>query len=334
MRARGDDSESRSITIRVNGDDNLYNSSVVTTIATNITQNSAQINGLITSTQSNNINTYFEYGTNVYLGMRTPSRTTNGNMSFSEYLTNLSPNTIYYFRAVSEGSNGISRGAIEVFRTTGYVSNNNNYENNNNTNTNTTTRIIREVVQGTTVYGSISPIMLRIENRYQMIGVGDIIDYTVFYKNISISRLTNPMVQVFIPEGITLVNSSLGTYSEDDRVLSVPINDLEPNDEGIIYLQARVDSIDSTLAQIVTTTVLIYTNPNGAQENAMAYVLNNPGNANSLGAAAFFGGRILGMTLIGWLLLIVLILILILITRTYYYRRNTTVTTHSTTTHQ
>lgn len=318
LRARGNGSESRSIKIRVGNDDNIYNSSVVTTIATNITQNSAQINGLITSVNRNNDTTYFEYGTSVYLGLRTPSRNSNNNMSFGEYLTNLSPNTIYYFRAVSEGSNGISRGAIEIFRTLGYESNNNNY--NNNT---TTTKIIREVVQGETVYGSLSPIMLQIENRYQMIGVGDTIDYTVFYKNISISKLTNPMVQVFIPEGITLINSSIGTYSKDDRILSVPIHDLEPNDEGTIYIQAEVDSIDSTLAQIVTTAVLIYTNPNGAQENAMAYVLNNPGNSNLLGASAFFGGKILGMNLIGWLLLIIIILLLILLTRTYYSQKKT-----------
>ncbi|HEY5589350.1 MAG TPA: hypothetical protein VIK86_10420, partial [Candidatus Paceibacterota bacterium] len=70
--------------------------------------------------------------------------------------------------------------------------------------------------------------------------------------------------------------------------------------------------------------------PNGAQENAMAYVLNNPkvvNNSNLLGASAFFGGMF-GMGLIGWLLLIIFIMILILIARNFYSRKNTTTTPH------
>lgn len=46
-------------------------------------------------------------------------------------------------------------------------------------NTNTT-KVIREVVQGTTVYSNLSPVVLKIENRYQMLGVGDVIEYTCF----------------------------------------------------------------------------------------------------------------------------------------------------------
>jgi len=62
--------------------------------------------------------------------------------------------------------------------------------------------------------------MLKIENKYQSIGVGDVVDYVVTYKNISSSKLTNPMVQVVIPKGITLTNLSRGTYSEDNSISS------------------------------------------------------------------------------------------------------------------
>jgi hypothetical protein len=130
------------------------------------------------------------------------------------------------------------------------------------------------------------------------------------------------MVQVTIPQGLTLLNSSRGTYSEQDHIVSVPIEDLYPDAEGVIYIQARVDAIDANLAQIVTTAILVYTNPNGAQENAMAYVLNNPRNVNLLGASAFFGGNILGLGLIGWLIIIILIMLLILAARSYERRNN------------
>jgi len=324
LSAQGNRNDSRSIQINVNYNaiptpGQVYNSNVVTTVATNISQTGAQINGLITNSNYTNSNTYFEYGTEVTLGSRTTAKTITGTTNFSDYLTGLSPNTIYFFQAVSESSNGVSRGAVEVFQTLGAVNNN--------------PQVIKQVVyqQGTTVAGSQSPIALKIENRYQAIGVGDVIDYVVTYKNIGKSKLVHPMVQVFIPKGITPVNVSKGTYSEDSRTLSVPIDDLNSNNEGTIYLQAKVDSIQANLAQIVTTAVLVYTNPSGAQENAMAYVLNNPkasdSNSNLLGASAFFGSMF-GMGLIGWLLLIIFIMILVLIARTFYSRQNTNTITH------
>jgi len=323
LRARGDNgSDSESIKINVDYDDSdyvFYNTNVITTVATNISQTGAQVNGLITGSNNGNNITYFEYGTTAYLGMRTPSRQIGGNTNFNEFLTNLSPNTFYYFRAVGDGSAGIARGSIEVFKTTGYVE---NY--------NTTTKIVKEkeyIIQGTTVSGTDSPVVLRIENKYQTIGVGDVIDYVVFYKNISSTTLSRPMIQVFIPKGITITNASRGTYSDNNRTLSAPIEDLTPGAEGVIYLQARVDSLEANLAQVVTTAVLVYTTPNGAQENAMAYALNNPKVDSLLGASAFFGGMF-GMSLIGWLLLIILIMLLILAARTFYSKRNTTTINH------
>jgi hypothetical protein len=320
LRASGNSTDTRTIQINVNNNYTpvtpIYNSNVVTTVATNISQTGAQLNGIVTNSVYGNANTYFQYGTTVNMGIRTATRTVNGNSNFNDFVSNLSSNTIYYFQAFSEDTNGVSQGAIQVFKTLGYSTGV------------ITTPVKQVIIQGPTVSSSSSPIVLRIENKYQSFGIGDIVDYTVYYKNISSSKLTHPMVQVIIPEGITLTNTSRGTYSENDRTLSVPIEDLNPNDEGVIYLQARVDSLDANLAQIVTTAILVYTNPNGAQENAMAYVLNNPKVTNLLGASAFFG-NIFGLGLLGWLILIILILLLVLIARSLYNqkRRNVVTTT-------
>ena len=287
------------------------NKNVVTTVATNINTSSAQLNGYITNSTFYNSSTYFEYGTTVNLGQRTNSKTAYSNTNMNDIVTGLDSNTIYYFRAVGVTTSGTSYGNIEVFRT---------LSTNTYSDTNTTKTIY---VQGNTVSGTQSPIMLNITNKYEVIGAGDLVDYTVTYKNISKSKLVKPMVQVVLPTNFTLVNASRGTYSVDTHTLSAAISDLASGEEGILYLQARVDSIPSNNAQIVTTAIIVYTNTNNAQENAMAYVLNVPKfmtgattTGSLLGASAFFGG-FFSIGLIGWLLIILLILIIILIARSY-----------------
>jgi len=295
------------VSFRTTGEPVVYvNKNVVTTVATNITRGEAQVNGYITNSNYYNSNVHFEYGTTVNLGLRTASKTTNGNSSFSDYITGLSPNTIYFFQAVGQGSDGTSRGNIEVFRT---LANN----------------VVRPIIiQGETIIGKDSPIMLQISNKYELIGKGDIVDYVVTYKNIGNSRLTNPMVQVVIPTNMTLINASRGTYSVDTNTLSAEVENLEKGQEGVIYLQARVEKIPLNSAQIVTTAILVYTSSNGAQENAMAYVMNSPKinqNDSYMGASAFFAG-FLSIGFIGWLIILLIILILILIARSFYKRED------------
>ena len=301
-------SQTQSVTVNVNNyvppPTPIYNTCAVTGVVTNIGQNSATLNGLVTNSSTYNGNTYFEYGTDVVLGSQTTARYIGSNTTFSETLTGLSPKTIYFYRLVSNcGNGGISRGSIEIFQTSGT----------------TTTTIIR---QGTTVIGTESPIMLKIENRYQSFRVGDSVDYTITYKNISNRTLTHPVLQVILPKGIAFLNSSRGTYSSDTYTVTVSLEDLVPNVEGIVYVQGRVDSIDSGNAQIVTTALLVYTAKNGAQENAMAYVLNNPivSSGFGLGAAALFGSMF-GIGILGWMILLILILLAILLFRKIYRKQ-------------
>ncbi|MEA3399073.1 MAG: hypothetical protein U9R00_01010 [Patescibacteria group bacterium] len=275
------------------------NFSVATTIATNIQKTTAILNGLITNNNSS-VNSYFEYGSTVNLGYKTSSRNvTVGPVNAS--INGLIPNTIYFFRNVAEGPNGIVRGTIEVFRTLSDGSK-------------------PVVVQGKTVIGEESPIMLKIENRYEYIQAGDIVDYVVAYKNIGENKLTQPVLQVVIPKGFTFENASRGEYEFLTDTLTVPLEDLDSEDEGEVYIRAKVNSILKDRNQIVTSALLVYTNPNEAQENAIAYVINIPRENNSLGAAALFGNWLPG-GLLFWLLIITIILVIILIVRTYRNRK-------------
>jgi hypothetical protein len=292
----------------------IYNACAVTTVATNVSRNGAQVNGLVTSNGSSSA--YFEYGTTASLGLQTQPRQVNG--PYYEILSGLNAGTTYYFRSVANcGNGGTSRGTIETFTT---LSNPVVTTTTTTTVPTTTTRVVRQIVQGTTVVGTESPIMLHIENRYQYIGVGDTIDYVVTYKNIGSALLTHPILQVVVPKGIVLTNASRGTYSIETNTLTVQLEDLYPGAEGVVYAQGHVEVMPENTAQIVTTAILVYTSPNGAQENAIAYVLNNPKDlTNVLGASAFFAGIFPG-SLLGWLLLIILILIILLIARSFSRR--------------
>ena len=296
----------RTVYVSVNNPVPVYNACAVTTISTNVTQTSATLNGLISNGSYSSSNTYFEYGPTSGLGQRTSSRSISGGNAFSETIYGLNPGTTYYFRLVGD-CNGASYGSIGAFTTISH--------------TVAPTQIIK-YIQGTTVVGVSSPIQLKIENRYESIGRGDEIDYTITYKNIGKTTLTDSVLQVVVPEGIVITNSSKGSYVNDTHTLTVLLNDLSPKEEGVVYMQAKVNSIPSDMAKVVTTAILVYTNKSGVQENAIAYVLNIPksGDNSLLGAAALFGG-LSSMSLIGWLLLILLVLLIILLVRKYFFQR-------------
>jgi hypothetical protein len=94
---------------------------VTTQNATNLSKNSATLNGLI---NPNNANTtvWFEYGTSSNLSTyNETSHLAFGSFNYystlSQGIGNLNPNTTYYFRAVGNNSRGTVRGAILSFTT-------------------------------------------------------------------------------------------------------------------------------------------------------------------------------------------------------------------------
>ncbi len=275
--------------------------SVVTTIATNVSRNNATLNGILLDTSGLSTDVYFEYGTSVNLGARTNSKNLGAGTSlpFNEYIGNLAPNTIYFFRAMANNANGIAKGNIEVFRTPGGG-------------------VTPPPVNPPTVD---SKIMLKIENRYQFVSVGDTIDYTITYQNISKTKITKPLLQVIVPRYVAYLNSSRGTFAADTNTLNVQVEDLAPGAGGVVYLQGRVLSLPENNADIVTTAYIAYTNGSGAQDSAMAYVLNSPRAGNNLTASAFGAGFFPG-SLCGWLLWVVIILLILWALREIFRSRN------------
>ena len=95
--------------------------SITTTNANNITSTSATINGLVNGSNlysTYNIETWFQYGTSTNFEYSTVHNNSNsGYANFTSNVANLTPNTIYYFRAVAQNPQGIIYGSTNSFRT-------------------------------------------------------------------------------------------------------------------------------------------------------------------------------------------------------------------------
>ena len=319
LRAFGNNgNDSRTISVTV-GTNIVNNNCVATNAATSISSTGVQFNGALVG--ANSSSTYFEYGTTVSFGRQTIFRPTYGTNSFSEVVSNLSPNTLYFYRLVSNCGSGQVFGQTQSFQTSSATIFN---------------RIIQtfvpqrtvEIRQNESVFvntvGTISPVMLEITNKYEAFGEGDTVEYTVKYRNIGNTVLTKSLLQIIVPSGIVISNTSInGSYVQKDNIISFQLADIYPGMEGTVYAQGTVVNMPNNDGKIVSKALLIYTTQNNTQENAIAYVTNVPKNFNNstLGAAAFFGG-LFSIGFLGWLLILILLLLIILLVRSYYYQRN------------
>ena len=156
-------------------------------------------------------------------------------------------------------------------------------------------------------------------NKYELVRLNDLIDYTITYKNTGKTKLVNSKLKVFLPEYIDYINSQRGNYDRSTRELTVNLENLNPADGGVLYMQGRVIDTPVNNTQIVTSAMFEYINEKNANESVMAYVVNRTGeniNNTNLAAGAFFAW--LGsLSLCFWLFLIILILLAIMFSRMY-----------------
>lgn len=91
--------------------------SVTTLSATSITQNAAIIRGNLTSTGGTSTARYFRYGTTTAMTSSVSKGATTSTGEYTHVLSNLEPNTTYYFEAYAINSEGSSYGGRLSFKT-------------------------------------------------------------------------------------------------------------------------------------------------------------------------------------------------------------------------
>ncbi|MEK7593912.1 MAG: hypothetical protein AAB471_01965 [Patescibacteria group bacterium] len=305
--------------------------SATTLLATNVGQTSARLNALALTNQNynysyNNSNYYlslsyaspsgyFEWGTDSSLGITntTPSQTigTAPSVSFFASLFGLQPNTRYYYRAVVTNSQGTFKGDIMNF-TTGT----------NVTRDNSPTVIVKNTTTVPTGTAKPSLMGLSIDRSGVCAPRGENIEYVVTYKNTSARALKDVVLRVILPAELSFKDTNRGTYSDKDNSVVVSIGAVAAGEEGTVRVRADVGRTAETGKTIVITAALVDTDSgSGAQEEVVAYSLNNicAGTGVTQAAASFFGGDgFFPSTFLGWLLLVLVILGLILVSRKFY----------------
>jgi uncharacterized repeat protein (TIGR01451 family) len=283
--------------------------SVVTTDASSIGRSTAVLNGIAISSELDIDEMWFEWGSTVNLG-RVTSHTNidaSGTRSLARSISGLSTNTIYYFRAVAEDSDGnIERGLRKTFRT------------------DRSTIIIDPeppiIINQVDGAGSLF-LALDIEPDFENVIVGDTIDYTVKYRNIADADLEDVVVQVIFAEKTQFVKSTAGFYSLADHKLTVIVGDLDEDEKGefvvrvevlrgangdLIVAQANAGHEHPSIIDAQVGTVPAY---------ALNHVVNDP---NRLVGLALFGGAFFPTTFLGWLILLLVIIALVLLARKLY----------------
>ncbi len=286
-------------------EENTNNSGVITTVqSTNRTSTSAKLNAVFLNQDNEEAEGYFEYGTNLSLSSETRNNDLGNNtyVTFSDTITNLIPNTIYYFRAVVVKNGETYRGRTLVFQTSasGVI-----------TTVTTTTQKPTVITEESNI--------LTITNDANNYEVGDAVEYLVTFENITSKKFENTIVSVQLPDGIKFSSSNYGKLSGD--TVSFDAGTLVAGQIGSMTIFGDVVSRTSENV-IVTTAIMTYENEDSNLENTeIAYVTNKilgEENDNSLTGNALFGfGTFLPATLLGWLLLIVIILAILLLTRRY-----------------
>lgn len=279
-----------------------------TNLATNISSNSATLNGY-TNSGGSYTTKWFEWGTNGNYLSPSTNRTNQGGFagSFSESLEGLSPNTTYYYRAAIANQYGTFYGNIVSFKTSTPVV----YRN-----TTVSTKSTAETTKQPLV-------LLSISRNDEIIRVGNIIEYVISYKNIFSKNLQDVVLQISIPKELEFMEANRGYFSSENNTLVADIGNLNLKEEGEVRVAVKVTTKAEIGKIIVIKASLAHTTTNSnTQEEVFAYAKNivEEGGTIQQGATAFlFGDSFLPDTLIRWFLLILVIILIVLAARKAYY---------------
>lgn len=315
---RNNQTTSQTQTIFVSGTTNQNNNSAITNIATGIGTSGARLNGIAIIANGQFSEGWFEYGRTEALGNTTNIRSIGSarTVDFTDVVTGLSSNTVYYYRAVMRNSQGVFRGDIERFVTARVT-------------TVVTPVTPRPVTPTQTALTFSRPAFLEVTvNQVTLDAVREgEVEYVVNYRSLTNRTLTETAIKVLLPEEFEYITATRGVYSSENKTLTLNIGEFRGGEQGSITVRAKVLPNAQVGKTVVVTGYGNYTVPADSQflayqDEVIAYALTTiregrfVSNADGVAAIGFFDSN-LGMAF-GWLLLLLILLAIIYMLRKLY----------------
>ena len=313
---------------------------VVTSVATDITNNSGRCRGIGLIANSAQSTGWFEYGETSSLG-RTTAQANIGSSAtspFSNLLANLKPNTTYFCRAVMQNQYGLVKGEIVSFTTKSKAV---VYTAPVVTKKITKKPVVVKKNEITCSDGSV--ITVKSESSATLINSGKKLVtlemqkasgtltpegtalYKATYKNLSDTELSNVLIQVTLPEEIVFVSSNDGTYDPTTRILTINKTTIDPYEENTVTWTAKIAKGSHVGKSVVTTGYMSYIVP-GTQvtDEVTSYTVStitgtSTNVSNQSNDTTHTSDRgFLPDTLIEWLALIAILFIIFILGRSMY----------------
>ncbi len=305
-----------------------------TQYAANVTQTSATLRGAV-NPQGTQTTAYFEYGTTSSLGTRVGDQTLYG-VSGSQYLThqvtNLSPNTTYHYRVVSQNQNGVSYGSVLQF-TTGSSGSQQGTGTGSGTYTPPVTQQPTRPTQPTTpsrptsntgssgagqaTGTSVVAITAGTEMGTGQLPVtvstmrpepGTVVQYTVRYSVSGGPGVKQATLALILPADMEILSATPAPSATSVNGATFSLGDLQPGTNGSVVAMLRVKDSAKPGSQLTVTAILNYTGSAGQVQSGTAttpltVVPLGTNAGEGRGTLASAGDTIPGGSLVVWLLI-------------------------------
>ena len=246
---------------------------------------------------------WFEYGTTQSLGQITNSQPMGmGTIAYnySYILSNLTPNTIYYFRAVARNAYGTNYGTIFNFispvATIAAITTNNTTV--NNTSLTTAVRIPANL-------NSLAVVLVSNVDKSEVI-IGDEINYTVVYKNIGNSSVADAKINIILPKGVEYQSANVNPSAQSGQNITFNIGKIFANGQGSASVKIKINNSSKTGELILNADMEYVDNKNINQLAVASSTITVKDNKSNLSLTASLLDSV-GSFLESWLFNIILL---------------------------
>lgn len=269
---------------------------------------SARLSGSFTANAQSA--TWFEYGiTPNSMNTVTATRYQNTNSgTFAETISGLSPNTTYYYRAVTQSNGVFGYGTVKSFTTGETVA---------------ATSVLGSTTtapRATTIATNLNSIQTQAQNTN--ICSADKVNYTLTYANSTSGTITNAMLVVTMPAEVDYAQATAqASYNQSNRTVTIFVGTLAKGATGTVYLSGTANGRANGTQSIATRVDFTYNKADGTNETTTNYIMYTGANCGNLGANAL-GAGFLPTSFTGWVLLIILICAIVYIARKYFSKKD------------